>query len=91
MNLVDLAGKIAAEHGLTKNNAKTLITGVLKAIADNAVAGEETTLPGFGKFVVKNTPEREGRNPTTGEPVTIAAGKKLAFQPAKAIKELLNA
>jgi len=91
MNTAELAGKIAAEHGLTKSSAKTVIVGVLDAIAETAASGGETTFPGFGKFVVKETPEREGRNPVTGETITIAAGKKLAFQPAKAIKERLNA
>jgi hypothetical protein len=55
-----------------------------------AAAGEEISLPGFGKFKVKATPEREGRNPSTGATIKIAAAKKLTFAPAKALKDSLN-
>jgi len=55
-----------------------------------AAKGEEISLPGFGKFKVKETPEREGRNPTSGEKIKIAASRKLTYSPAKAVKELLN-
>jgi DNA-binding protein HU-beta len=43
-----------------------------------------------GKFKVKATPEREGRNPASGEKIKIAASKKLAFSSAKSVKDLLN-
>jgi DNA-binding protein HU-beta len=44
----------------------------------------------FGKFKVKATPEREGRNPASGEKIKIAASKKLTFSSAKSVKDLLN-
>ncbi|ESQ87009.1 HU family DNA-binding protein [Asticcacaulis benevestitus] len=90
MNTTDLIEKIAAAHGLTKSAAKGIVDGVFKAIADAAATGEETNLPGFGKFKVQDRPAREGRNPSTGAKVQIAASKKLAFQPAKAVKDRLN-
>ncbi len=86
----DIAGKIAGEHDLTKAQAKLAVEAVFRAVADAAAAGEETSIPGFGKFKVKSTPEREGRNPATGATVTIAASKKLTFTPAKAVKVALN-
>lgn len=86
----EIADKLAAEHNLTKTQTKALVDGVFKAIADAAAAGEETSLPGFGKFKVKATPEREGRNPSTGATIKIAAAKKLTFAPAKALKDSLN-
>ena len=55
-----------------------------------AADGEEISLAGFGKFKVKATPEREGRNPANGEKITIAASKKITFAPAKAVKDALN-
>lgn len=91
MNTSDLIDKIAAEHDLTKTAAKGVVDSVFKAIADAAATGEETNLPGFGKFKVQDKPAREGRNPRTGETVQIAASKKLVFQPGKAIKDRLNA
>lgn len=86
----EIADKLAAEHNLTKTQGKALVDGVFKAIAEAAAAGEEISLPGFGKFKVKATPEREGRNPSTGATIKIAAAKKLTFAPAKALKDSLN-
>lgn len=90
MNNADLAEKIAADHGVTKADARKLVDGVFAAIADAAAAGEEISINGFGKFKVKATPEREGRNPGTGATITIKASKKLGFTPAKAVKDKLN-
>ncbi|MGY3614026.1 HU family DNA-binding protein [Bradyrhizobium sp. USDA 10063] len=86
----EIADKIAAENSLTKTQAKAIVDGVFKAIADAAVTGTETSIAGFGKFKVKDTPAREGRNPSTGAPIAITASKKLTFTPAKAIKDVLN-
>ncbi len=91
MNTSELIEKIATENSLTKAAAKAIVDGVLKAIADAAAAGEEVNFAGFGKFKVKESPAREGRNPSTGGIVQIAAAKKVAFQPAKALKDRVNA
>lgn len=90
MNNADLADKLAAETSVTKADAKKTIDAVFSAIAEAAAAGEEISLNGFGKFKVKDSPAREGRNPSTGETIQIAASKKLTFAPAKAIKDKLN-
>ena len=86
----DIAEKIAGQHGLTKAQAKALVDDVFKEISAAAVAGAETSINGFGKFKVKESPAREGRNPSTGQTVQIAASEKLAFTPAKAVKDALN-
>lgn len=86
----EIADKLATEHNLTKAQDKALVDNVFKAIAEAAAGGEEISLPGFGKFKVKTTPEREGRNPSTGATIKIAAAKKLTFAPAKALKDSLN-
>jgi DNA-binding protein HU-beta len=86
----EIADKIATEQNLTKAQAKTVVDGIFKAIADAATSGSETSIPGFGKFKVKVTPEREGQNPSTGATIKIAASKKLTFTPAKAVKDALN-
>ena len=83
----EIAEKIAAENDLTKAQAKSIVDSVFKSIADAAV---ETSLPGFGKFKVKDSPAREGRNPSTGATIAIAASRKLTFTPAKAMKDVLN-
>jgi len=86
----EIADKLASEHNLTKAQGKSLVDGVFQAITDAAVAGEEISLPGFGKFKVKASPERDGRNPSTGATIKIAAANKLTFAPAKALKDALN-
>jgi DNA-binding protein HU-beta len=90
MNNTDLADVLAAEHDLTKTDARKLVDSLFAAIANAASKGEEISLNGFGKFKVKDTPAREGRNPATGAVMQIAASKKLTFSPAKAVKDKLN-
>ncbi len=90
MNTAELAEQIAGKDAkLTKAQARALVDGVFGAIRDAAVKGEAVTLPGFGKFKVQDKPARIGRNPRTGEAVSIAASKKLAFTPGKALKDAL--
>lgn len=90
MNNSDLADKLAAAQGLTKADARAYVDGLFAVIADAAAAGEEISLNGFGKFKIKESAAREGRNPATGETIQIAASKKLGFSAAKAIKDKLN-
>ena len=91
MNSADLAEKVAEAQGLTKADARKYVDAVFTAIAEAAASGTEISLNGFGKFKVKETQAREGRNPSTGETIQIAASKKLTFSAAKAIKDNLNA
>jgi len=86
----EIADKIASEHSLTKAQSKLIVEAVFASITAAAVAGAETSIPGFGKFKIKDTPEREARNPGTGATITVAAARKLTFQPAKALKDALN-
>lgn len=86
----EIADKIAAEHSLSKAQAKAIVESVFQQISSAARTGAETSIPGFGKFKVKDTPAREGRNPSTGATIKIAAARKLSFAPAKAVKDALN-
>jgi DNA-binding protein HU-beta len=90
MNTNELADAIAAGHGLSKADARKLVEAVFTAVGDAAAKGEEVSLNGFGKFKVKDTPAREGRNPSTGATIQIDAARKLTFTPAKAVKDKLN-
>jgi DNA-binding protein HU-beta len=86
----EIADAIAQENDLTKVQSKKIVEAVFASIQKAALAGNETSIAGFGKFKVKESPAREGRNPSTGEKVKIAASKKLTFTPAKAVKDALN-
>ena len=90
MNNAELAEKIAEANGLNKADARKIVDGVFAAITDAAASGNEVSLSGFGKFKVKESAAREGRNPSTGETIQIAASRKLGFTPAKAVKDRLN-
>lgn len=90
MNTAELAEKVAAAQGLSKADARKYVDAVIETIAATVAAGEEVNISGFGKFVVKSSPEREGRNPATGATMTIAASKKPAFSALKAFKDRVN-
>ncbi len=90
MNSNDLADHVASLADLSKADARKLVDGVFQAVIDAAARDEEVSINGFGKFKVKSSPEREGRNPSTGAAMTIAASKKLGFAPSKAVKDKLN-
>jgi DNA-binding protein HU-beta len=90
VNIADLTDHVAAAGNLSKAQAKQIIDGLFGAIVADAAKGGEISIPGFGKFKVASRPEREGRNPATGEMIKIAASRKLAFTPAKAVKDALN-
>lgn len=90
MNTSELAEAVAAGHGLSKTDARKIVDAVFAAIADAAARGDEVSLNAFGKFKVKETAAREGRNPATGATIQIAASRKLTFAPAKAVKDKVN-
>jgi len=89
MNIGELTKSVAEATGTSDADAKKAITAVFDQIASAAGKGEEVAIPGFGKFAVKDRPERQGRNPSNGEAITIAASKKVAFTPAKGLKDKL--
>jgi len=89
MNVSELAKGVAAATGTSDADARKAVTAVFDQIAGAAAKGEEVSIPGFGKFAVKDRPERQGRNPATGEAMTFAASKKVAFTAAKGLKDKL--
>ena len=91
INTADLIERVAVEHGVAKDYTKKILDTAFAAIFAASSAGEEVALAGFGRFRVTDRAERQGRNPATGETITIAASKKLAFTAAKNIRDALNA
>lgn len=90
MNTSELAAKIAEANDVTKAQVKRLIDAFLEEIVSEAATGGEVALPGFGKFKIKVIPEQERRSPRNGKKIKIAASRKLAFSPAKALEDTLN-
>jgi DNA-binding protein HU-beta len=88
VNISELVDHVAAsDEKLNKTQAKAVVDAVFAAIRDAAIKGDEVSLPGFGKFKTQDKPARQGRNPSTGAVIEIAATRKVVFQPAKALKD----
>ena len=81
MNRTQLIAAVAERADLTKSDAAKSVNAVLGVIADNLTEGDhELALPDFGRFSVKQVPERQGINPQTGEKITIEAREKVVFK-----------
>ena len=91
MTKTDLVNVVAAEAQLAKKDAEAAVSAVFAAITNALKEGDKVQLIGFGTFEVKAVGEREGRNPKTGETITIAAAKKPAFSASKVLKDEVNA
>ena len=79
MNTTELAAKIVEAHSVSKAQAKSIVDEILKDIVDAAASGAEVSLPGLGRFKVKETPEREGRNPASGEKIKDGSRRRRSF------------
>ena len=90
MTKTDLIAAVAEKTGLKKKDAEAAVSAVLSTVAENLAKGEKVSLVGFGTFEVKERAERDGRNPSTGESIKIAASKRPVFTAGKALKEKVN-
>jgi DNA-binding protein HU-beta len=86
----ELAKQVAANAGLTGEQATSAVDAAFDAIAGELVAGRDVAIAGFGKFSVGERAAREGRNPGTGETIQIAASRAAKFSPAAGLKQQLN-
>ena len=90
MNKAELIAAIAEKSGLSKKDAESALAATVSAVTDALKAGEKVSLVGFGTFEVRERAERQGKNPTTGETITIAACKAPAFKAGKALKDAVK-
>jgi DNA-binding protein HU-beta len=90
MNKSELINEISQQAGLTKVEAGQALNGLIKTIESTLQAGDSLVLVGFGTFYVKDRAERKGRNPLTGQEITISAAKTPAFKPGKSLKDAVN-
>lgn len=91
MNKSELIAAIAEHANLTKADANRGLDGIINSIETALKAGNSVALVGFGSFEVKERAERKGRNPQTGEEITIAAAKLPRFKAGKSLKDAVNA
>ena len=90
MNKNDLVAAVAASTGLSKADSANAVDSVIDAITGSLRSGEEVRLVGFGTFSVANRAASEGRNPRTGERISIAASRQPKFKAGKALKDSVN-
>ena len=90
MTKAALVDKIYANTGLTRDEAFAYLETILETIKKSLETAETVKITGFGSFVVKEKKSRKGRNPLTGEPITITARKVLTFKASPVLKNRTN-
>ena len=91
MNKTELIAAVAEKAEISKKDAEKAIKAFTDAVAEELVNGGKVQLVGFGTFEVAERAAREGRNPKSGETMTIAASKTPKFNAGKALKDQVNA
>jgi len=90
MTKSDFVDQVASESGLSKKDAGAAVDAVLGTIEKELKGGDEVSFTGFGKFHVAQRGAREGRNPRTGESMTIAASKVPRFTAGSGLKKAVK-
>jgi len=90
VNKNDLVAQVAEAAGLSKNDATKAVDAVFDGIAEAMKKGDEVRLVGFGTFAIAERAASEGRNPRTGEKISIPASKQPKFKAGKNLKDALN-
>lgn len=90
MNKQDLIDFVASKTSLSKKDSGNAIDAVFEGIVSGLKKDKEARFVGFGSFNVLASPARKGRNPRTGEELTIAASKRPTFKPGKEFKDAIN-
>jgi DNA-binding protein HU-beta len=85
-----LVKEIADQTKLTKKEASQVLDAILQVIGESLSQGEDISLVGFGAFKVSKREGRNGRNPRTGDSITIPATKVVKFSAGKGLKEAIN-
>ena len=91
MNKTELITGMAEKTEISKKDAEKVLNAFTNIVADTLVDGDKVSITGFGTFEVVERAERQGRNPATGETITIAASKSPKFKAGKALKDAVKA
>jgi integration host factor subunit alpha len=90
MTKADIVEKIYEKVGFSKKESAELVELVFDIIKGTLEQGDKIKIAGFGNFVVKEKADRRGRNPQTGEEITISARRILTFKPSQVLKASIN-
>ena len=86
----EFVDRVAADSGLSKKDAGSAVDSIIRSIENALSGGEEVNFTGFGKFHVAERGAREGRNPRTGETMTIAASRVPRFTAGSGLKKAVK-
>lgn len=90
MTKAEFIDQVADRAGLSKKDASVAVDAVLETIEDALKRGSDVVFSGFGKFSVSQRAAREGRNPATGEKISISATKVPKFSAGAGLKKAVN-
>jgi len=90
MNKAELVDMLASKTGMTKKAASDALDTILDAVVSALKSGDKVTITGFGTFEVRQRKARTGRNPQTGESITIPARRVAAFRAGKGLKDAVK-
>lgn len=90
MTKADIFEKVQENIGLTKKESAEMVEAVFAIMKSTLESGENLKISGFGSFIVKQKANRRGRNPQTGETITIEARRILTFKPSGVLKDAIN-
>ena len=90
MTKADLVEKIQIATGFTKKESADMLETVFNIMKTTLESGENMKISGFGNFEVKQKADRRGRNPQTGEAITIEARRRLSFKPSSLLRKSIN-
>jgi integration host factor subunit alpha len=90
MTKADIVGRIQADTGLTKKESVEMVEAVFSIMKATLESGKTLKISGFGSFTVKQKKDRRGRNPQTGEAITIEARRILTFKPSHVLRNAIN-
>ena len=90
MNKAEMADRLAARTGMNEVAAKDAVDSVFATIGEALANGDEVRIAEFGTFGTRNRPARTGRNPRTGEAISISASKSPSFKAGKTLRDAVN-
>jgi integration host factor subunit alpha len=90
MTKADIAENIQSATGFTRKESAEMMETVFSIMKATLESGETLKIPGFGSFIVKQKADRRGRNPQTGEAITIEARRILTFKPSTLLRQAIN-
>ena len=90
MTKADIVASIYEKIGISKTESSDVVESVFEILKEALQKGEKVKISGFGTFMVKEKKSRKGRNPQTGEGITITARHVLTFKPSQVLKMAMN-